>query len=64
MFGVEVWRLRVTKEEGSSATVLFQKEGNYGDNWNYAQATLNITEDAVVSLFKNQLKFHNIKWLK
>ncbi|XP_048023193.1 LOW QUALITY PROTEIN: enteropeptidase [Megalobrama amblycephala] len=48
MFGVEVWRLTVTKEEGSSVTVLFQKEGNYGDNWNYAQATLNVTEDAVV----------------
>ncbi|XP_051733469.1 enteropeptidase [Ctenopharyngodon idella] len=55
MFGVEVWRLTVTKEEGSSVTVLFQKEGNYGDNWNYAQATLNITADAVV-VFEAQKK--------
>uniref|UniRef100_A0A671KKX0 Transmembrane serine protease 15 n=1 Tax=Sinocyclocheilus anshuiensis TaxID=1608454 RepID=A0A671KKX0_9TELE len=47
MFGEEVWRLTVTAQEGSSVTVLFQKEGNYGDSWNYGQATLNITAEAV-----------------
>ncbi|XP_052392245.1 enteropeptidase isoform X8 [Carassius gibelio] len=48
MFGVEVWRLTVTAQKGSSITDLFQKEGNYGDSWNYAQATLNIDAEAVV----------------
>ncbi|XP_016430936.1 enteropeptidase [Sinocyclocheilus rhinocerous] len=48
MFGEEVWRLTVTAQESSSVTVLFQKEGNYGDSWNYGQATLNITAEAVL----------------
>ncbi|XP_026089925.1 enteropeptidase-like isoform X2 [Carassius auratus] len=48
MFGVEVWRLTVTAQKGSSITDLFQKEGNYGDSWNYAQATLNMDSEAVV----------------
>lgn len=48
MFGNEVWRLIVMTEEGSTATVIFQKEGNYGDNWNYGQATLNSTANVVV----------------
>ncbi|XP_056587484.1 enteropeptidase [Triplophysa dalaica] len=48
MFGDEVWRLIVTTEEGSTVTVLFEKEGNYGDNWNYGQATLNSTLNVVV----------------
>ncbi|KAL0161894.1 hypothetical protein M9458_041290, partial [Cirrhinus mrigala] len=55
MFGEEVWRLMVTIQEGSSVTVLFQKEGNYGNNWNYGQATLNITAEAVV-VFEAQKK--------
>ncbi len=56
MFGEEVWRLTVTAQQGSSVTVLFQKEGNYGDNWNYGQATINITAEAVVSSRTNGLK--------
>uniref|UniRef100_A0A3B5MKK8 Uncharacterized protein n=1 Tax=Xiphophorus couchianus TaxID=32473 RepID=A0A3B5MKK8_9TELE len=28
--------------------VLFQKDGNYGDTWNYGQVTLNLTSDAMV----------------
>ncbi|KAA0720384.1 Enteropeptidase [Triplophysa tibetana] len=48
MFGDEVWRLIVSTEEGSTVTVLFEKEGNYGDNWNYGQATLNSTANVVV----------------
>ncbi|XP_062867376.1 enteropeptidase [Trichomycterus rosablanca] len=42
MFGVDVWRLAVTTERNSSSTLLFHKEGNYGDNWNYGQITVNI----------------------
>ncbi len=56
MFGEDVWRLTVTAQQGSSVTVLFQKEGNYGDNWNYGQATLNITVETVVSSRTNGLK--------
>lgn len=63
MFGEEVWRLTVTAQEGSSGTVLFQKEGNYGDSWNYAQATLTIAAEAVVSSWTNRLKLHNVKRL-
>ncbi|XP_068072228.2 enteropeptidase [Danio rerio] len=48
MFGEHVRRLTVTSEGRSTITVLFQKEGNYGDNWNYGQATLNISADTVV----------------
>lgn len=48
MFGDDVWRLIVMMEEGSDVTVLFQKEGNYGDNWNYGQATLNNTANVAV----------------
>ncbi|XP_051533716.1 enteropeptidase-like [Myxocyprinus asiaticus] len=55
MFGEEVWRLAVLVEEGSASTLLFWKEGNYGDNWNYGQVTLNYTTDAVV-IFEAQKK--------
>uniref|UniRef100_A0A8B9J7Z0 Transmembrane serine protease 15 n=1 Tax=Astyanax mexicanus TaxID=7994 RepID=A0A8B9J7Z0_ASTMX len=43
MYGVDVFRLAVMMERGSLSTVLFQQEGNYGDNWNYGQITLNST---------------------
>uniref|UniRef100_A0A8B9HBC5 Transmembrane serine protease 15 n=1 Tax=Astyanax mexicanus TaxID=7994 RepID=A0A8B9HBC5_ASTMX len=33
---------------GSLSTVLFQQEGNYGDNWNYGQITLNSTADQTI----------------
>uniref|UniRef100_A0A3B3V4R9 Transmembrane serine protease 15 n=1 Tax=Poecilia latipinna TaxID=48699 RepID=A0A3B3V4R9_9TELE len=32
----------------ADAIVLFQKDGNYGDTWNYGQVTLNLTSDAMV----------------
>ncbi|XP_061596462.1 enteropeptidase [Cololabis saira] len=49
MFGEDVYRLRVLLRSLQSATiVLFWKDGNYGDNWNYGQVTLNLTSEATV----------------
>uniref|UniRef100_A0A8C8D0F1 Enteropeptidase n=1 Tax=Oncorhynchus tshawytscha TaxID=74940 RepID=A0A8C8D0F1_ONCTS len=50
MYGENVHRLRVLVERRStslvreaSVIVVFQKEGNYGDNWNFGQVTLSST---------------------
>ncbi|KAI4889773.1 hypothetical protein NFI96_017910 [Prochilodus magdalenae] len=48
MFGEDVFRLVVKSEQGSIGTILFQKDGNYGDNWNYAQITINNTADQTI----------------
>ncbi|XP_061105321.1 enteropeptidase [Conger conger] len=55
MYGVDVWLLKVFVENQTIATVVFQKEGNYGDQWNYGQATLNDTADLTV-VFEAQKK--------
>uniref|UniRef100_A0A8D3AZ91 Enteropeptidase n=1 Tax=Scophthalmus maximus TaxID=52904 RepID=A0A8D3AZ91_SCOMX len=55
MFGEDVHRLRVLLLRSSpsqpepAVTVVFQRDGNYGDNWNYGQATLNLTDEATVT---------------
>ncbi|KAG7320698.1 hypothetical protein KOW79_015113 [Hemibagrus wyckioides] len=48
MFGEDVWRLMVNMERDSNLTVLVQKEGNHGNNWNYGQITLNHTTDLTI----------------
>ncbi|XP_030621097.1 enteropeptidase [Chanos chanos] len=48
MFGEDVRRLRVLAEQGSVVTVIFQKEGNYGDQWNYGQVMLTSTAEMTV----------------
>lgn len=48
MFGEDVHRLQVLLLQ-PAATVVFQKDGNYGDNWNYGQVTLNLTTETTVS---------------
>uniref|UniRef100_A0A3Q2EAE8 Transmembrane serine protease 15 n=1 Tax=Cyprinodon variegatus TaxID=28743 RepID=A0A3Q2EAE8_CYPVA len=53
MFGDDVYRLRVllipsTSLPDSDVIVLFQKDGNFGDTWNYGQVTLNLTSEAMV----------------
>ncbi|XP_030010157.1 enteropeptidase [Sphaeramia orbicularis] len=48
MFGEDVHHLRVLLHQASNVTVLFQKDGNYGDNWNAGQVTLNLTTETVV----------------
>lgn len=47
MFGEDVYRFRVLV--WPNFIVLFQKDGNYGDTWNYGQVTLNLTTTATVS---------------
>ncbi|XP_017259526.1 enteropeptidase isoform X1 [Kryptolebias marmoratus] len=60
MFGEDVHCLRVLLSPSLSQvdvpiTVLFQREGNYGDTWNYGQVTLNLTSEATV-IFEAQKK--------
>ena len=50
MFGDDVHRLRVLLLRSNPAvTLVFQRDGNYGDNWNYGQVTLNVTTKGTVS---------------
>lgn len=48
MFGVEVYRLRLLMTSSTSSVVLFEKDGNYGDVWNFGQVTINLSTAAVV----------------
>uniref|UniRef100_A0A8C3GVE0 Transmembrane serine protease 15 n=1 Tax=Corvus moneduloides TaxID=1196302 RepID=A0A8C3GVE0_CORMO len=46
MYGDNVYRLRVSiGDEHGQENIIFEKEGNYGNNWNYGQVTLNETSD-------------------
>lgn len=46
MYGDNVYRLRVSiSDEYGQEKIIFEKEGNYGNNWNYGQVTLNETSD-------------------
>uniref|UniRef100_A0A663EFC8 Enteropeptidase n=1 Tax=Aquila chrysaetos chrysaetos TaxID=223781 RepID=A0A663EFC8_AQUCH len=46
MYSTNVYRLRVSiRNERGLEKIVFQKEGNYGNNWNYGQVTLNETSD-------------------
>uniref|UniRef100_A0A671TS48 Transmembrane serine protease 15 n=1 Tax=Sparus aurata TaxID=8175 RepID=A0A671TS48_SPAAU len=52
MFGENVHRLNVLLLQPSQSTagiVVFQKDGNYGDNWNYGQVTLYLKTEVMVS---------------
>ncbi|KAM7373803.1 hypothetical protein PAMP_006506 [Pampus punctatissimus] len=54
MFGEDVHRLTVLLLQTSpsnsetAVTVVFQRDGNYGDNWNHGQVTLNLTAETTV----------------
>uniref|UniRef100_A0A8D2D3U7 Enteropeptidase n=1 Tax=Sciurus vulgaris TaxID=55149 RepID=A0A8D2D3U7_SCIVU len=58
MYGENVYKLsiNISNDKNMEKTV-FQKEGNYGENWNYGQVTLNETVEFKVSFnaFKNQI---------
>ncbi|XP_006145656.1 enteropeptidase [Tupaia chinensis] len=58
MYGENVYKLsiNISSDQNVEKTV-FQKEGNYGENWNYGQVTLNETVTFKVSInaFKNKL---------
>ncbi|NWR22710.1 ENTK Enteropeptidase, partial [Emberiza fucata] len=46
MYGASVYRLRVSiGNELGQEKIIFVKEGNYGNSWNYGQVTLNETSD-------------------
>ncbi|KAJ7402853.1 transmembrane protease, serine 15 [Pitangus sulphuratus] len=46
MYSPNVYRLRVSiSNEHGLEKVIFEKEGNYGNKWNYGQVTLNETSD-------------------
>jgi len=46
MWGAEVQRLRVLL----AGAVVFQRDGDYGDTWNYGQVTLDLTSRTTVSV--------------
>ncbi|KAM9332726.1 enteropeptidase [Pholidichthys leucotaenia] len=48
MFGEDVRQLSVLLLSQDDLTVVFQKDGNYGDTWNYGQVTLNLTSETTV----------------
>ncbi|XP_024921226.1 enteropeptidase isoform X2 [Cynoglossus semilaevis] len=48
MFGEDVYRLRLLMKSTTSSMILFEKEGNYGNIWNFAQVTFNLTTTAMV----------------
>lgn len=44
MYGIKVYRLNIKIiYDDNSQKIVFHKEGNYGNNWNYGQITLNET---------------------
>ncbi|NWV73795.1 ENTK Enteropeptidase, partial [Dasyornis broadbenti] len=46
MYADNVYRLIVSiSDEYGQEKIIFEKEGNYGNNWNYGQVTLNETSD-------------------
>ncbi|XP_006128902.2 enteropeptidase [Pelodiscus sinensis] len=56
MYGTNVYRfsIKITNSNNMEKTV-FQREGNYGNNWNYGQVTLNETSNfkVIFDAFKN-----------
>uniref|UniRef100_A0A8C0MGC8 Enteropeptidase n=1 Tax=Canis lupus familiaris TaxID=9615 RepID=A0A8C0MGC8_CANLF len=58
MYGENVYKLsiNISSDQHMEKTV-FQKEGNYGESWNYGQVTLNETVEFKVAFnaFKNQI---------
>ncbi|XP_016078068.1 PREDICTED: enteropeptidase [Miniopterus natalensis] len=58
MYGENVYKLSINiSNEQNMEKIIFQKEGNYGQNWNYGQVTINETGEFKVSFnaFKNKL---------
>ncbi|XP_078514486.1 enteropeptidase [Lissotriton helveticus] len=50
MYGLNVYRFSVSITTGSNMeAIIFQKEGNYGNNWNFGQVTLNTTSNLTVA---------------
>lgn len=46
MYGENVYKLSINiSNDPNIEKTIFQKEGNYGRNWNYGQITINETEE-------------------
>lgn len=46
MYGENVYKLSINiSSEQNMEKIIFQKEGNYGNNWNYGQVTINETAE-------------------
>lgn len=44
MYGENVYKLSINiSSDQNMEKIVFQKEGNYGNNWNYGQVTINET---------------------
>ncbi|NXP36678.1 ENTK Enteropeptidase, partial [Leiothrix lutea] len=57
MYAANVYRLSVSiSDERGQEKIIFEKEGNYGNNWNYGQVTLNETSDfkVIFDAFKSR----------
>ncbi|XP_003783951.1 enteropeptidase [Otolemur garnettii] len=58
MYGENVYKLSINISSGQNMEkTIFQREGNYGENWNYGQVTLNETVEFKVAFnaFKNRV---------
>ncbi|XP_028360997.1 enteropeptidase [Phyllostomus discolor] len=58
MYGENVYKLSINiSSDQNMEKIIFQKEGNYGKNWNYGQVTINETVEFKVSFnaFKNKI---------
>ncbi|KAM5277920.1 enteropeptidase isoform 1-T1 [Hipposideros larvatus] len=58
MYGENVYKLSINiSNDQNMEKIIFQKEGNYGKNWNYGQVTINETVEFKVAFnaFKNRL---------
>ncbi|XP_032133028.1 enteropeptidase isoform X3 [Sapajus apella] len=58
MYGENVYKLSINiSNDQNMEKTIFQKEGNYGENWNYGQVTLNETVKFKVAFnaFKNKI---------
>ncbi|XP_039713260.1 enteropeptidase [Pteropus medius] len=58
MYGENVYKLSINiSSDQNMEKIIFQKEGNYGKNWNYGQVTINETVEFKVAFnaFKNRL---------
>lgn len=57
MYGENVYKLSINISSNQNMEkIIFQKEGNYGKNWNYGQVTINETVEFKVGKY---FLFHN-----
>ncbi|XP_058378935.1 enteropeptidase [Diceros bicornis minor] len=55
MYGDNVYKLSINISNDQTEKIIFQREGNYGESWNYGQVTLNETVEFKLAFngFKN-----------